>query len=48
MEKDGKNLVQHFKAIPANIWNVNLLNTEHGFTTRLFSIVSIDWRNNCG
>lgn len=42
MENDGKNLVQHFKAIPANIWNMNLLNTEHGFMTRLFSIMGID------
>lgn len=46
--KRWKSLIQCIKAIPAYIWNVYLLNPEHGFMTWLFSIMGTDWLHNSG
>lgn len=44
--KRRKSFIQSIKAIPAYIWNIYLLNCEHGFMAKLFSIMAIDWLRN--
>lgn len=46
--KRGKNVIQHIKAIPAYTWNTHLFNCEHGFMTRLSSIMDIDCLQSLG